>query len=144
VLERDKLSAERGSNARGASRLVLTQDGEAPDVFIHFGNWRRGSHWGCGSGWGGGTLLAGAMLAGCVLLADCRAGVMWCRTRYVAELEVVGNLGFVAFAQFSQSRHFDMQVRCGDSPRLPVSEALLRGLRRCGGGLLISWVRGAT
>lgn len=82
------------------------------------------------AGWGRGTLLAGAMLAGCVLLPTARW--LWVPTRYVAELEVVGNLGFVAFAQFLIA-HFDMQVRWGLA-RLPVSKRFSRPTplrRRC-------------
>lgn len=91
------------------------------------------------AGWWPGMLLAGAMLVGCVFLPTARW--LWVPSRYVAELEVVGNVGFAALAQFLIT-HLDMQVRWGLF-RLPVSEALISAYA-VAAALLIFVVRGGT
>ena len=86
-----------------------------------------------------GLVLAGTMFIGCVILPAARW--LWVPTRYVPELELAGNIGFVALAQFLIA-HFDMHVRWGLF-RLPVSEGLISAYT-VSAALMIFVVRGGT
>jgi hypothetical protein len=89
-------------------------------------------------GWSG-MPLGGAMLLGCAFLPIARW--LWVPSRYIAELEIAGNVGFAGLAQFLIT-HFDMHVRWGLFP-LPASEALIAAYT-VAAALLIFVVRGGT
>jgi hypothetical protein len=91
------------------------------------------------AGWGTGLLLAGAMFVACLLLPVARW--LWVPSRYVAELEVAGNTGFAALAQFLIA-HFDLRARWGLT-RAPASAALIPAYM-VAAALLIFVVRGGT
>jgi hypothetical protein len=91
------------------------------------------------AGWWPGILLAGAMLIGCVFLPVARR--LWVPSRYVAELEVAGNAGFAALAQFLIA-HFDLRARWG-IVGLPTLETLIAACM-VAAALLIFVVRGGT
>ena len=84
-----------------------------------------------------GLLLAATMFIGCVILPTARC--LWVATRYVPELELAGNIGFAALAQFLVT-HFDMHERLF---RLPASEGLISAYT-IAAALMIFVVRGGT